>query len=55
MRTTTIFTRIALLALLVTPLSSIAASSFDKAVKSATAEIDKAKTVGLSGEIAENF
>lgn len=46
MRTTTIFTRIALLALLVTPLSSIAASSFDKAVKSATAEINKAKAVG---------
>lgn len=46
MRITTIFTRAALLALLVTPLSSMAASSFDKAVKEATAEIDKAKAVG---------
>ena len=46
MKIITISTRAALLALLITPLSSIAGSSFDKAVKSATAEIDKAKAAG---------
>jgi len=46
MRITTIFTRTALLALLLTPLSSIAGSAFDKAVKEATVEIDKAKAAG---------
>ena len=46
MRIISISTHGALLALLVTPLSSMAGSAFDKAAKDATAEIDKAKAVG---------
>jgi hypothetical protein len=46
MKMVTLSTRAALLALLVTPLSSIASSAFDNAVKEATVEIDKAKAVG---------
>ncbi|MCK5263091.1 MAG: hypothetical protein KAJ92_05360 [Gammaproteobacteria bacterium] len=46
MKMITLSTPAILLALLVTPLSSIASSSFDDAAKSATIEIDKAKAVG---------
>ena len=55
MKITTIFTRAALLALLITPLSSMAASSFDKAVKEATAEIDKAKAAGFEWRDSRKF
>ena len=46
MKITTLSTRVVLLALLVTPLSSIASGAFDQAAKDATAEIDKAKAAG---------
>ena len=46
MKMITLSTPAILLALLATPLSSIASSSFDDATKSATIEIDKAKAVG---------